>query len=204
MWFPGCGLPRTESRENSEEEGADGNVSPDTTPTVAMEMTPDKEECGWTVRQGPTFSLHIFSLSPKSFGKQRYSVPVLQLDSAILMSSLVWVFLALIGPGSSDAHSLFTCEPIKVHRCPGMPYNMTFFPNMMEHYDQDTAARKMEVSPYMDTGLTRTHLNTVDATFLPPSLELIPDLTWLDRWKHGLLYSSRSIQSCEIRYFSEV
>ncbi|XP_046872290.1 frizzled-6 [Hypomesus transpacificus] len=63
------------------------------------------------------------------------------------MSSLVWVFLALIGPGSSDAHSLFTCEPIKVHRCPGMPYNMTFFPNMMEHYDQDTAARKME--PFM-------------------------------------------------------
>lgn len=28
----------------------------------------------------------------------------------------------------------------------GMPYNMTFFPNMMEHYDQDIAASLMEVS----------------------------------------------------------
>uniref|UniRef100_A0A3Q3XJ98 Frizzled-6 n=1 Tax=Mola mola TaxID=94237 RepID=A0A3Q3XJ98_MOLML len=45
------------------------------------------------------------------------------------------------------AHSLFTCEPIRVHRCLGMPYNMTFFPNMMDHYDQDIAAASME--PFM-------------------------------------------------------
>lgn len=43
-------------------------------------------------------------------------------------------------------HSLFTCEPITISRCSGMPYNMTFFPNIMGHYDQDTAALKMEVS----------------------------------------------------------
>ncbi|MFT7816193.1 frizzled-6 isoform X1 [Arapaima gigas] len=42
------------------------------------------------------------------------------------------------------AHSYFTCEPIKVPRCLGMTYNMTFFPNMMEHYDQDIAASKMD------------------------------------------------------------
>ncbi|KAM4689385.1 frizzled-6 [Discoglossus pictus] len=41
-------------------------------------------------------------------------------------------------------HSLFTCEPIKVPRCMGMNYNMTFFPNLMEHYDQDIAALRME------------------------------------------------------------
>uniref|UniRef100_A0A3P8W6H8 Frizzled-6 n=1 Tax=Cynoglossus semilaevis TaxID=244447 RepID=A0A3P8W6H8_CYNSE len=46
-----------------------------------------------------------------------------------------------------SAHSLFTCEPIRVHRCLGMSYNMTFFPNMMEHYDQDIAASHME--PFM-------------------------------------------------------
>lgn len=64
-----------------------------------------------------------------------------------LICMLVWVFLALIGAKNCHAHSLFTCEPIKVHRCLGMPYNMTFFPNMMEHYDQDIAASSME--PFM-------------------------------------------------------
>lgn len=43
-------------------------------------------------------------------------------------------------------HSLFTCEPITISRCSEMPYNMTFFPNIMGHYDQDTAALQMEVS----------------------------------------------------------
>lgn len=67
---------------------------------------------------------------------------------AMLMPGPLWVCLALIWVGSCSAHSLFTCEPIKVHRCLGMPYNMTFFPNMMEHYDQDIAASNMEVSPH--------------------------------------------------------
>ncbi|KPP64721.1 hypothetical protein Z043_116900 [Scleropages formosus] len=47
----------------------------------------------------------------------------------------------------TQGHSFFTCEPIKVPRCLGMTYNMTFFPNIMEHYDQDIAASKME--PFM-------------------------------------------------------
>ncbi|XP_075868737.1 frizzled-6 isoform X2 [Nelusetta ayraudi] len=55
--------------------------------------------------------------------------------------------LLLMWAGSCRAHSLFTCEPIRVHRCLGMSYNMTFFPNMMEHYDQDVAAALME--PFM-------------------------------------------------------
>uniref|UniRef100_A0A674I7F4 Frizzled-6 n=1 Tax=Terrapene triunguis TaxID=2587831 RepID=A0A674I7F4_9SAUR len=45
-----------------------------------------------------------------------------------------------------QGHSLFTCEPITVSRCTGMTYNMSFFPNMMGHYDQNTAAGQMKVS----------------------------------------------------------
>ncbi|XP_056143101.1 frizzled-6 [Lampris incognitus] len=65
----------------------------------------------------------------------------------MLMPGLLWVCLTLVVLRGCHAHSLFTCEPIKGHRCLGMPYNMTFFPNMMEHYDQDIAASKME--PFM-------------------------------------------------------
>ncbi|KAG7470074.1 hypothetical protein MATL_G00135780 [Megalops atlanticus] len=57
---------------------------------------------------------------------------------------LVLACLALVGVGHGRGHSDFTCEPIKVHRCLGMPYNTTYFPNMMEHYDQDIAASRME------------------------------------------------------------
>ncbi|KAH1177220.1 frizzled-6 isoform X2 [Mauremys mutica] len=46
-----------------------------------------------------------------------------------------------------QGHSLFTCEPITVSRCTGMTYNMTFFPNMMGHYDQDTAA--VQIEPFL-------------------------------------------------------
>lgn len=65
----------------------------------------------------------------------------------MLMPGPLWTCLALMWLGSSSAHSLFTCEPIKVHRCLGMSYNMTFFPNMMDHFDQDIAATNMKVSP---------------------------------------------------------
>uniref|UniRef100_A0A803K922 Frizzled class receptor 6 n=1 Tax=Xenopus tropicalis TaxID=8364 RepID=A0A803K922_XENTR len=54
---------------------------------------------------------------------------------------LVTLLLPLV-----QSHSLFTCEPITVPRCTGMNYNMTFFPNLLEHYDQDIAALRMEVS----------------------------------------------------------
>uniref|UniRef100_A0A8C5G407 Frizzled-6 n=1 Tax=Gouania willdenowi TaxID=441366 RepID=A0A8C5G407_GOUWI len=63
------------------------------------------------------------------------------------MPGLLWLCLALMLMGICSGHSLFTCEPIKVHRCLGINYNMTFFPNMMEHYDQDIAASYME--PFM-------------------------------------------------------
>ncbi|NXP93580.1 FZD6 protein, partial [Passerina amoena] len=58
---------------------------------------------------------------------------------ALVFSVTYSLLLALV-----QGHSLFTCEPITISRCSGMPYNMTFFPNLMGHYDQDTAARKMD------------------------------------------------------------
>ncbi|KAI1243556.1 hypothetical protein IHE44_0001186 [Lamprotornis superbus] len=58
---------------------------------------------------------------------------------ALVFSATFSLLLALV-----QGHSLFTCEPITISRCSGMPYNMTFFPNIMGHYDQDTAARKMD------------------------------------------------------------
>ncbi|CAM9322084.1 unnamed protein product, partial [Lampetra planeri] len=65
----------------------------------------------------------------------------------------LWLCLGLSLLRRCSAHSLFTCEPIEVHRCLGMPYNMTFFPNMMEHYDQDIAASRME--PFMPLAALR-------------------------------------------------
>lgn len=65
----------------------------------------------------------------------------------MLMPGPLWVCLALMWVGSCHAHSLFTCEPIRVHRCLETSYNMTFFPNMMGHYDQDIAYNRMQVSP---------------------------------------------------------
>lgn len=69
----------------------------------------------------------------------------------MLMPGPLWVCLVLMWVGSCSTHNQFTCELIKVHRCLGMSYNMTFFPNMMEHYDQDIAATYMEVSIYYFT-----------------------------------------------------
>ncbi|XP_004541674.1 frizzled-6 isoform X1 [Maylandia zebra] len=65
----------------------------------------------------------------------------------MLMPGPLWVCLALMWVGSCHAHSLFTCEPIRVHRCLETSYNMTFFPNMMGHYDQDIAYNRMQ--PFM-------------------------------------------------------
>ncbi|XP_016330621.1 frizzled-6-like isoform X2 [Sinocyclocheilus anshuiensis] len=45
---------------------------------------------------------------------------------------------------SCMSHTSFTCEPVHVQWCHSMPYNSTFFPNMLEHYDQDIAAVKMK------------------------------------------------------------
>ncbi|XP_030073424.1 frizzled-6 [Microcaecilia unicolor] len=58
----------------------------------------------------------------------------------------LFVFCGLVF-GPVQGHSLFTCEPVVVPRCVGMSYNMTFFPNLMGHYDQDIAA--VELLPFI-------------------------------------------------------
>lgn len=39
---------------------------------------------------------------------------------------------------------MFTCEPITLRMCQGLSYNTTFMPNLLNHYDQQTAALAME------------------------------------------------------------
>ncbi|XP_055402465.1 frizzled-6 isoform X3 [Bubalus kerabau] len=74
------------------------------------------------------------------------------------------IFLPLV-----RGHSLFTCEPITVPRCMKMAYNMTFFPNLMGHYDQSIAAVEMEIflplanlecSPNVETFLCKAFVPT--------------------------------------------
>uniref|UniRef100_A0A3B4BCD7 Frizzled-6 n=1 Tax=Periophthalmus magnuspinnatus TaxID=409849 RepID=A0A3B4BCD7_9GOBI len=90
----------------------------------------------------------------------------------MLLPGPLWLCLGLVWVGQSHAHSLFTCEPIRVHRCQEMSYNMTFFPNMMEHYDQDIAASRME--PFMP--LAKLHCSPdvhhfLCQAFYPPCIE---------------------------------
>lgn len=48
---------------------------------------------------------------------------------------------------TTESHSEFSCEPIRLRMCQDLPYNTTFMPNLLNHYDQQTAALAMEVSP---------------------------------------------------------
>uniref|UniRef100_A0A8C1YIB6 Frizzled-3 n=2 Tax=Cyprinus carpio TaxID=7962 RepID=A0A8C1YIB6_CYPCA len=45
---------------------------------------------------------------------------------------------------SVGSHSMFTCESIVLRMCQDLPYNTTFMPNLLNHYDQQTAALAME------------------------------------------------------------
>ncbi|CAG11035.1 unnamed protein product [Tetraodon nigroviridis] len=44
---------------------------------------------------------------------------------------------------STESHSEFSCEPIRLRMCQDLPYNTTFMPNLLNHYDQQTAALAM-------------------------------------------------------------
>uniref|UniRef100_A0A3Q3BLU1 Frizzled-3 n=1 Tax=Kryptolebias marmoratus TaxID=37003 RepID=A0A3Q3BLU1_KRYMA len=45
---------------------------------------------------------------------------------------------------SIESHNEFSCEPIRLRMCQDLPYNTTFMPNLLNHYDQQTAALAME------------------------------------------------------------
>ncbi|XP_072545456.1 frizzled-3b isoform X2 [Salminus brasiliensis] len=64
---------------------------------------------------------------------------------------MLWVLLVSTLFASSSAilidvgsHSAFTCEPIGLRMCQDLTYNSTFMPNLLNHYDQQTAALAME------------------------------------------------------------
>ncbi len=69
----------------------------------------------------------------------------------VLSVSMLTVCVAIPMDAAAGSHSLFTCEPITLRMCQGLPYNSTFMPNILNHYDQQTAALAMEVQYTADT-----------------------------------------------------
>ncbi|XP_038583220.1 frizzled-3a [Micropterus salmoides] len=62
----------------------------------------------------------------------------------VLSVSMLTVCVAIPMDAAAGSHSMFTCEPITLRMCQGLPYNSTFMPNVLNHYDQQTAALAME------------------------------------------------------------
>lgn len=63
----------------------------------------------------------------------------------VLSVSMLTVCVAIPMDAAGESHSQFTCEPITLRMCQGLPYNATYMPNILNHYDQQTAALAMEV-----------------------------------------------------------
>lgn len=68
----------------------------------------------------------------------------------VLSVSMLTACVAIPMDAAAGSHSLFTCEPITLRMCQGLPYNSTFMPNALNHYDQQTAALAMEVQYVAD------------------------------------------------------
>ncbi|XP_070781625.1 frizzled-3a [Enoplosus armatus] len=62
----------------------------------------------------------------------------------VLSVSMLTACVAIPMDAAAGSHSMFTCEPITLRMCQGLPYNSTFMPNILNHYDQQTAALAME------------------------------------------------------------
>ncbi|XP_031151306.1 frizzled-3a isoform X3 [Sander lucioperca] len=62
----------------------------------------------------------------------------------LLSMSMLTACVAIPMDVAEGSHSLFTCEPITLRMCQGLPYNSTYMPNILNHYDQQTAALAME------------------------------------------------------------
>ncbi|XP_068564788.1 frizzled-3-like [Cebidichthys violaceus] len=62
----------------------------------------------------------------------------------VLSVSMLTACAAIPMDVAEESHSLFTCEPITLRMCQGLPYNSTYMPNILNHYDQQTAALAME------------------------------------------------------------
>uniref|UniRef100_A0A8C8BWQ7 Frizzled-3 n=1 Tax=Oncorhynchus tshawytscha TaxID=74940 RepID=A0A8C8BWQ7_ONCTS len=66
------------------------------------------------------------------------------IHSLILIIVHILCIKAIPMESAAGSHSMFTCEPITLRMCQGLPYNSTFMPNLLNHYDQQTAALAME------------------------------------------------------------
>ncbi|XP_068600306.1 frizzled-3-like [Brachionichthys hirsutus] len=69
---------------------------------------------------------------------------------SFLFVSVAQLLLCQVPPARSihveyiESHNEFSCEPIRLRMCQDLPYNTTFMPNLLNHYDQQTAALAME------------------------------------------------------------
>ncbi|TRY99807.1 hypothetical protein DNTS_014876 [Danionella cerebrum] len=75
--------------------------------------------------------------------KERHSTDGCTMDLLWVLHSMLTVCMA-INMEAAGSHSTFTCEPITLRMCQGLAYNSTFMPNLLNHYDQQTAALAME------------------------------------------------------------
>ncbi|KAK5873787.1 hypothetical protein PBY51_018796 [Eleginops maclovinus] len=84
-----------------------------------------------------------FSKTTTTYCRQRVYFSVLLIPIILILFSLVTPALS-IHMESMESHSEFSCEPIRLRMCQDLPYNTTFMPNLLNHYDQQTAALAME------------------------------------------------------------
>nr|8JHC_R Chain R, Frizzled-3,Soluble cytochrome b562 [synthetic construct] len=71
-----------------------------------------------------------------------------------------------------QGHSLFSCEPITLRMCQDLPYNTTFMPNLLNHYDQQTAALAMEpFHPMVNLDCSRDFRPFLCALYAPICME---------------------------------
>ncbi|KFW85240.1 Frizzled-3, partial [Manacus vitellinus] len=74
--------------------------------------------------------------------------------------------------GLTGGHSLFSCEPIILRMCQDLPYNTTFMPNLLNHYDQQTAALAMEpFHPMVNLECSRDFRPFLCALYAPVCME---------------------------------
>lgn len=78
----------------------------------------------------------------------------------VLSVSMLTACVAIPMDAAAGSHSLFTCEPITLRMCQGLSYNSTFMPNVLNHYDQQTAALAMEVKYLLTLSAGRKRTDT--------------------------------------------
>lgn len=112
--------------------------------TLKMEPTAADVASGWPLSRRRA----MFDIKMQAGGGCTKGCPVC--FSLLLISISMLFFLGTpalcIHMETTESHSEFSCEPIRLRMCQDLPYNTTFMPNLLHHYDQQTAALAMEVS----------------------------------------------------------